>query len=94
MKRINLKELRIALEKIPLEELENCYITHPYATESYEDDELSLIKYGDNWTEFFDKYDTDIIQEFAKTVFSDAKIVMEVIINSDNSDNYADDYSE
>ena len=94
MKRINLKDLKLALDKIPIGELEGCYITHPYASETPDDDELKLIKYGDNWGKFFEKYDTAIIQAFAKSVFEDSKKVMEVIKNLDKAEDYADDYPE
>ena len=94
MQRINLKKLKEALAKIPDDALENCYITHPYATETPDDDELQLIYYDDDWAKFFEKYDLKVLKQFVVAVFDDAKKIMEVIKNPSKSEDYQEDFPD
>ena len=92
MERIDLKELKEALNKIPDEELEKCFITHPYSTENIDEDNLFMICMDEEYAEFFEKYDTKLIGDFAKQVFEDAKKVFIVMLDEDKAEDYQDDF--
>lgn len=90
-KRVSLGELKRALDKIPIAELDTCFIMHPYGTETPDDDEITLVKWGDDWEEFFDKYDVQVINKFARAVEEDVLITQEVQKDIDKREDYLED---
>lgn len=91
MDKINLKEVKECLNKIPDEELDKLTITHPYASDNSDDDCLKVIYYDDSYMEFFEKYDVKVLEDFAKQLFKDANIVFKVIENPETAEDYCDD---
>jgi len=90
MERFNLKQVKECLDKIPIEELEKCYVMHPFSSETPDNEEISLLYFDDNFAEFFEKYNTEIISKFIKQVLADQKIV-EKCVEDGHWEDYNDD---
>ena len=95
IKRVNLKELKNVLVKIPDEDLEKMFIMHPYSSES-DIETLGLIVWDEDFIKWFDKYDKQIkiINKFAKAVYEDSLIVNNCLRNPSLCDGYVDDMED
>lgn len=93
-RRISLADVKRVLEKVPTEELEDVFISHPYSTE-IDEDKLIVVKYDEELAhQFFTTYDLGVIEEFADAIFDDAKKIMSVMMFPEKRDDYAHDFGE
>lgn len=91
--RISLGQLKRTLDKIPIGELDTCFIMHPYASENPDDDKIQVIKWGDDWEEFFYQYgdETREINKFADAITEDVIITQKVKKNPEKMEDFQDD---
>ncbi|MCJ7816323.1 MAG: hypothetical protein MUP55_00560 [Candidatus Aenigmarchaeota archaeon] len=95
MARVNLKELKDALNKLPDDRLEHFYIMHGMATEDPEP-KLMLVFYDDeeNWDkcrEMYDLPETNVLVRFANELWHDAMKGMIGMLDSEKMEDYCDD---
>lgn len=95
MGRVNLKEVKEALNKLPDENLEHFYVTHKMSLED-SDVSMGLVFFDDeeNWDnhrKIFEKPEFKVLQEFVDAIADDCKKVAICLIDEDKVDDYADD---
>ena len=90
IERVNLKDLKDELIKIPDEVLENCYVMHPFSSECDIED-LTLICMAEDWSNVFEKHIFELTNKFIAAVYQDAMIVAKCQEHPDEVDDYTDD---
>jgi len=93
MDRINLKQVKEALETIPDEILESMFLTHHMAIEDPETD-FGLIWWGDNWSDLMGRAHAckgfKILDKWAKEVDNDSKKVCAAKLDEDLTEHYSE----
>ena len=95
MTRVNLKELKDALNKLPDDKLESLYLTHDMCTEEPQI-RLDFVFYEDEedyekMQEIYGLPEFKVLNHFRDDVWDDAKKVMICKIDEDKMDDYLDD---